>query len=83
MRPLNAASYIMIEVLRALRRTAYRDIGVWTIGYGPHRRGREGETLTADQAYKERALQAADTSASFTPIHRNLEKLTIFKLCGV
>jgi lysozyme len=42
MRQLNAAGYIMIEGFKRLRLTAYRDIaGVWTIGYGPHRRGSE------------------------------------------
>jgi len=71
MRPLNAASYTMIEGFK----------GLAPDGLPGHRRvdhrlratseGREGETLTADQAYKERALQAAahqTASPRFTEI---------------
>jgi hypothetical protein len=65
-----------------LRLTAERDIaGVQTIGHRPHRR--EFETITADQACQECSLQAVDRSDAFTPVYRNLGKLTISKLCGI
>lgn len=66
--------YIMRAGFEGLRLTAYRDIaGVQTIGHRPHRR--EFETITADQACQERSLQAADRSATFTPVYRNFRKI--------
>ena len=40
-----------------------------------HRRGFSGKIITADQACQERALQAADRSDAFTPVHRNFRKV--------
>jgi hypothetical protein len=57
----------MIEGFERLRLMAYRDIAsVSTIEYRPHRRGSEGRDITADQAYQERSLQAADRSDTVT-----------------
>ena len=83
MRPLNAASYIMIEGFEGLapdglpghRRVDHR-LRATSEGSGrrnPHR----GPSLQGTRT------PSGSTSDSFTPIHRNLEKLTIFKLCGV
>jgi GH24 family phage-related lysozyme (muramidase) len=52
----------MIEGIEGVRLTAYRDIaGVWTIGYGPHRRGSEGRDHHRGPSLP-RSLQAADRS---------------------
>jgi hypothetical protein len=56
----------MIEGFEVLRLTAYWDIGVWIIGYGPHRRGSERRDHHRGPAYQDRSLQAADRSDTFT-----------------
>jgi hypothetical protein len=60
MRQRNAAGYIMIEGFENLRLTACRTSPACGPPATGHTGVRKGEAITADQAYQDRSLQAAD-----------------------